>query len=305
MRAVRRQLRILAGGLLIILQLPVLLAVRLVPRRLRRLIDKTNISTLAPAGAYFLVVALLFFGVAYGVLRGNYLDGLGDRILVSAGLSVDNIEINGHSETPKLAVLERLEIDDRSSLITYDVSEARSRIIGLPWVGGASVRKMYPSSLIVSLEERVPFALWQRGNVIIVIDRSGAPIIEYADSRFASLPLVVGYGAEAVADEFITLINSFPTLAPRVRASVFVSERRWNLILENGITVKLPEQDMDAALDVLARYDREEGLLARSVSEVDLRMPDRIIVRVADGDSETAGNNEGGDKRVAHSGRPI
>ncbi len=304
MRAVRRLSRLLVGGLLTVLQLPMLLVGGLVPRRLRRLMEKTDISALAPA-AYYLGSALLFAGAVYGVSRANYLDGLADRILVGAGLSVDNIEIKGHSETSKLAVLERLEIDNRSSLITYDVSEARNRIIGLPWVGSASVRKMYPSSLIVSLEERVPYALWQRGNVIIVIDRSGTPIIEYADSRFASLPLVVGYGAEAVAEEFITLINSFPSLAPRVRASVFVSERRWNLILENGITIKLPEQDMDTALDVLARYDREEGLLARNVSEVDLRMPDRIIVRVAEGDSETAATDDGDKKRIAHSGRPI
>ena len=304
MRAVRRLSRLLVGVLLTVLQLPMLFAGGLVLRRLRRLMEKTDISALAPC-AYYIGAALLFAGAFYSVSRANYLDGLADRILVAAGLSVDNIEIKGHSETSKLAVLERLEIDNRSSLVTYDVSEARNRIIGLPWVGSASVRKMYPSSLIVSLEERVPYALWQRGNVIIVIDRSGTPIIEYADSRFASLPLVVGYGAEAVAEEFITLINSFPSLAPRVRASVFVSERRWNLILENGITIKLPEQDMDTALDVLARYDREEGLLARNVSEVDLRMPDRIIVRVAEGDSETAATDDRDKKRIAHSGRPI
>lgn len=304
MRALIRQSGRLARGLLAALRSAVLFAGGLVPRRLRRLMEKSDRKSLASA-AYYCGAALLTVSAFYGFFNVHYLDGLADRILVRAGLSVDNVEIKGQSETSELAVLERLEIDSTASLVTYDVSEARNRIIGLPWIGGASVRKLYPSSLIVSLSERVPFALWQRGNVITVIDRSGTPIIDYADSRFANLPLVVGYGAEAVAQEFITLINSFPSLASRVRASVFVSERRWNLVMENGITVKLPERDMHDALNVLARHDREEGLLARNVSEVDLRFSDRIIVRIAAEDSTTAARDRIEIRRLAQTGKPI
>lgn len=293
MRALRRQGRKMAGAIGAVtaaLRSVPSRTVMLLPRRLRRALDKIERNQIGPVGAYS-ATGFLAASAFYGFVAGGHLDGLVDRLLVGAGLSVQNVDITGHSETSELAVLERLEIDGTTSLLGYDVSEARNRITGLPWVGSASVRKLYPKDLVVTVTEREPFALWQRGNVIMVIDRTGTPIVEYADSRFASLPLVVGYGAETGAREFIDRLNAHPALSVRTRASVFVSERRWNLVLDSGITIKLPEQDAAAALDTLVRFDREEGLLARNVSEIDLRLDDRIIVRIAD-DPGSAISNE-------------
>jgi cell division protein FtsQ len=261
------------------------------PRRIRRSLEKVERNQIGPVGLY---ASLAFLGtvVVYGVVAGGHLNGLADRMLIGAGLGVEDIDIEGHSETSELAILERLEIDDAKSLLSYDVSEARNRIVGLPWVGGASVRKLYPNQLRVRVVERAPFALWQRGNVIVLIDRTGTPIVEYSDSRFASLPLVVGYGAETHAEAFLDVLRVHPALSARTRASVFVAERRWNLVLRNGITVKLPEGDATAALATLAQIDRDEGLLNRDITMVDLRLSDRMIVRLADDD----GNVSEGDR---------
>jgi cell division protein FtsQ len=78
------------------------------------------------------------------------------------------------------------------------------------------------------------------------------------------------------------MLRVHPALSARTRASVFVAERRWNLVLHNGITVKLPESEAGAALAVLARIDREEGLLNRDITMIDLRLADRMIVRLSD-----------------------
>lgn len=261
------------------------------PRRMRRSLEKVERNQIGPVGLY---ASLAFLGtvVVYGVVAGGHLNGLTDRMLIGAGLGVEDIDINGHAETSELAILERLEIDESKSLLSYDVSEARNRIVGLPWVAGASVRKLYPNQLLVRVVERAPFALWQRGNVIVLIDRTGTPIIEYSDSRFASLPLVVGYGAETHAEAFLDTLRGHPALSARTRASVFVAERRWNLVLHNGITIKLPEGDATAALATLAQIDREEGLLNRDITMVDLRLSDRMIVRLSD----DAGNVSEGDR---------
>ena len=256
-------------------------ALALLPRRLRRSMEKLERNQLGPIGLYS-AAGFLCAVIVYGIVAGGHLNGLADRALVGAGIGIDRVDIVGEAETSELAVLERLELDDTKSLLAYDVSEARNRIIGLPWVGSASVRKLYPNELVVTIVEREPFALWQRGNVIVLIDRTGTPIIEYSDSRFANLPLVVGYGAESEAGAFVERLNAHPSLSARTRASVYVSERRWNLVLHSGITVKLPENDTAAALATLARIDREEGLLARNISIVDLRMADRMIVRLAE-----------------------
>jgi cell division protein FtsQ len=68
-----------------------------------------------------------------------------------------------------------------------------------------------------------------------------------------------------------------------VRASVLVGERRWNLRLKNGIDVLLPESGAAAALERLVALDREKNLITRDILAIDLRLPDRVTVRLSDG----------------------
>ena len=67
-----------------------------------------------------------------------------------------------------------------------------------------------------------------------------------------------------------------------LRASILVAERRWNLRLKNGLDVRLPETNVAQALERLVALDREKKLLSRDITAVDLRLPDRVTVRLSD-----------------------
>jgi cell division protein FtsQ len=67
-----------------------------------------------------------------------------------------------------------------------------------------------------------------------------------------------------------------------VRASVLVGERRWNLRLKNGIDVRLPESGVATALERLVALDREKNLITRDILAIDLRLPDRVTVRLSE-----------------------
>jgi cell division protein FtsQ len=92
----------------------------------------------------------------------------------------------------------------------------------------------------------------------------------------------VGAGAATRAKEFLALLDRHPDLRETVRASVLIGERRWNLRLKNGVNVRLPEAGVARALDQLAALDREKNLLARDISLVDLRLPDRVTLRLSE-----------------------
>ena len=62
---------------------------------------------------------------------------------------------------------------------------------------------------------------------------------------------------------------------------MWVSKRRWNLRLDGDIDVRLPEDDPAAAWQRLAEYERTHRVLERDVQVLDLRIPDRLIVRKA------------------------
>jgi cell division protein FtsQ len=256
--------------------------VNLLPRRLRRFAERVERSRSHPIGQTA-AVCFLFATILYGLIVSGQIGRLGDALLVFVGFGIEDVEISGQTETSQLDVLTQLEL--HGSLVSFDVEAAQERITELPWVSQAVVRKFYPGTLQVELTERKPFALWQRDGEVFLIDRSGAEIEALDEGRFAKLPFMVGGGANASARHFLATLFTQPAIAEQMRAAVLVSGRRWNLHLEGGTTVKLPENDMREALARLVLLDTEHQLLARDVTVIDLRLPDRVTVRLPEGRS--------------------
>jgi cell division protein FtsQ len=265
---------------------------RLLPRRLRRAADRIERQRSRPIGqmaaAGFLLVSIL-----YALVVGGQIGRVADSLLVLAGLGIDDVRISGNQESSEITILEKLEL--AGSLVSFDVEDAQARLGELPWIERASVRKFYPSTLAVEIAERKPFALWQRQGEVFVIDRTGTEIVPLEESRFATLPFMVGGGANATAADLLADLMAEPAIAERMSAAVLIAGRRWDLELDNGVTVKLPEKNVRQALAQLVRLESEQQLLARDVVVIDLRLPDRITVRLPEGRSleEVTSENSG------------
>jgi cell division protein FtsQ len=147
-----------------------------------------------------------------------------------------------------------------------------------PRIAEVTVRKFYPDRLEILIEERQPFARWQRAGKVHLIASDGTVLDGDADMTEAELPLVVGIGAERKAAALVGLLSRFPAIREQVRAGVFIAERRWNLRLKNGIDVQLPEDDPALALERLIALDKTRQLLTRDLTTIDLRAPDRVHV---------------------------
>jgi cell division protein FtsQ len=227
------------------------------------------------------IMTAVFLGASslYGAYLGGHMPAVVQAVTARTGFAVDEVRIAGHYETSEIDILGQLELDGWTSLIGFNADDARARVAELPWVEVASVRKVYPDTLEVHIEERKPFALWQHGSQLAIVGEAGNVIAPYS-GRHATLPLVIGYGANEHASEFVGKIRRFPELAARVKGYIRMSERRWDLRLENGITVKLPENGEDEAIADLLRMDRESGLLSRDIASVDMRLPDRLVVQL-------------------------
>jgi cell division protein FtsQ len=147
-------------------------------------------------------------------------------------------------------------------------------------VRSATIERRLPGTLFVRLVERRPLAVWQHGGIQQLIDREGAVIAVEDLSRFARLPIVVGDDAAPNAAALIDALASEPELAARVTAAVRVGGRRWNLRIDDVIDVLLPEEGAAGAWSRLAELERANALLKRDVQTVDLRLPDRLVLRV-------------------------
>lgn len=230
--------------------------------------------------ATIMSAVLLASSGAYGAYLGGHADGIIQSVTARTGFAVDQIKVAGNRETSEIDILDRLGLDGWTSLIGFDAEAARERIGELPWVEAAAVRKIYPHTLEVRIEERAPFALWQQGTQLSVIEKSGNLIAPYSGGKQALLPLIIGAGAPAHAPDFLERVGRYPELAARVKGYIRVGERRWDLKLENGITVKLPETGEDKAIAAVVRMDHENGLLTRDIVAVDMRLSDRLVVQL-------------------------
>ena len=234
-----------------------------------------------PFAMLALSTALIGSFSLYGAVVGGHVPTMVQAVTARTGFAIDEIRVSGNVETSEIDIFDRVGLDGWTSLVGFDVQDARERITSLPWIENVAVRKIYPATLEVKIQERAPFAIWQHGAQLSLIEADGKVIAPLSGSRHASLPLVVGQGADKFAMEFLDQVAAFPAIASRVRGYVRVADRRWSLRLDNGVTIKLPEHGVDAALAELAALDASEKLLSRDILVVDMRLSDRLIVKMS------------------------
>lgn len=241
-----------------------------------------------------LLIAITVAGFALGLAAGavwvrqaGYVEraavrlaAIGEAALRAAGLTVREVYVVGRERTRRQDVAAALGVERGTSMLAFDAVAARERLLALGWVKRAEIYRRLPDIVEVHIEERRPLALWQNQGRLALIDEEGITILKAGLERFADLPIVVGPDAPAHAAELIEALRLEPALFAEVEAAVRIGGRRWNVKLANGVVVNLPENEARASWSRLAQLHAEHRLLDRAVEVIDLRLPDRLVVRM-------------------------
>ena len=246
---------------------------KLLARRQRR---NLRLATFAISG---FVIVMIGVSVAHSAQTGGAIAVLQQRFARAIDLRVQDIRIDGRSNTPEPLLRKALGVSRGDPILGFSVEGARERIESLSWVEHVAVERRLPDTIYVDLTERRPFAIWQYQGKFQLIDRAGEVVADEDVAAFTDLPLVVGQGAPAHASDMLNALTTVPEIHTRVAAIIRVGERRWNLQLKNNVTVMLPEGHEPAALARLADLQSRQQLLDRPLVFVDMRLPDRLAVR--------------------------
>lgn len=231
------------------------------------------------------VVLIVMVGL-YGLFVGGHVSAAGhevadraNRVLAMAGFSIDDVTVTGRSHADAKALFSALGIKRGDPIFGFDTEAARKNIERVDWVKSATVTRLLPDAIRIDITERKPFAVWQRGGELSVVDSDGQIITDRNVQAYANLPFIVGFGGAREAEDILHLMaDAQPEFLARVRAFVRVGDRRWNLRLENGVDVKLPEVGVEKALADIVTLDAQYKILSRDIESVDLRLPDRVSV---------------------------
>ena len=273
------------------------------PRRFRNWVEARLRGARYSAANAARLVAGLAAGLIVLVLGGFFifggLDDLGESAhrmvanrTASMGLAINVIEVSGVDAEQATEAAATISTFRGQPMLNFDPDLARAEVEALPWVREASIVRLWPDRIAVVIEPRAEFALWQIEGDIHVIDRDGAVLGEANANEWPDLPLVVGFGANEQAELLVETLEHYSEIESRVSAMVRVGDRRWNLRLLNGLDVKLPEDEVGAALALLAAMHAERGVLRLDAESIDLRQSGEMIVRARPERARAAGMEE-------------
>ena len=195
------------------------------------------------------------------------------------GLRVESVRLEGASPRASADILRAAALTKGAPLATLDLEAVRRRVEQVGWVKSARVMRLAPDSVLIAVDERKLTAVWQHDGRAAVVDVDGVVAPEADPARFASLPLVVGEGANTAASAILPAVVARPRLAQRLDALVRVDDRRWDLRLKDGSIVQLPASDEEGALLRLDQLDQQSHVLDLGFSRIDLRDPEMVAVR--------------------------
>ena len=207
---------------------------------------------------------------------------VGDRAVPLAHISVEFV--NDIPIDKDIALLEIRAATGRTDLGTalssVDIAEMLHKILAFGWVRRASVLRGYPNELKVTIEAKDIIAYMWQGGQYKPVDSKGN-IIDM-NVQYISGLVISGAGANEKAPEMLAMLRREPRIYPHLVGMQHINGLRWNLALydlESGLVIKLPYDDVEAAIARIRRYDERHDLLKRRLLEIDARDPARILVK--------------------------
>ena len=195
---------------------------------------------------------------------------------------VSLVSIEGASADLADAVRARLDLKLPKSSFDLDLDALHTRIEALDAVAAVELRVRAGGVLEVVLTERDPVAVWRTDAGLQLIDATGHRVAGLgAREDRGDLPLVAGDGADLAMDEAMAIFAAAAPLQPRIRGLVRMGERRWDLVLDRNQRVLLPTDNPADALARLLAQDKTDQLFRRDLAAIDLRIPDRPVLRLA------------------------
>jgi cell division protein FtsQ len=259
----------------------------------------------------WLLFSALFLGsaVLYGAIIGGQtgrlfdagLNGMG-RLAVAVGFGVKRVIVDGQENATDAAITGALAAGPETLMLAFDTDDAKARLEAVPWIRHAQVMRLLPSTLQVVIEERKPYAIWQNRGQTFVVDAEGVVLAPALSQAYPDLPLVVGEGAGKHAAALYATLEPYHELKRKMLAALRVGDRRWTLKLRTGTEIMLPDGNVEMALQSLTELEQERGVLERDFAAIDLRLLDRITVRMREADAVPLGETAPADVPTAATG---
>ena len=200
------------------------------------------------------------------------------EVASDAGFKLETVIIKGNKHIEPKEIVATLNADIGTPLFSISLKNSYHKLKENSWIKNLSVMRRLPNTIVIHITERTPIAIWQHEKKLALIDFEGNIVDTNHIEDFPNLLQVVGSDANLYAEHLIENLQTEPSLVGSVVSAVRYGERRWNLILKQSITVKMPENNFDKALHYLAKMHESSKLFDQNYKSLDLRDPSKYYV---------------------------
>jgi len=208
-------------------------------------------------------------------------------------LRVAHVTVSGNQRLSRGEVLSLVAGLQGRNILGLDLSEWQARLVASPWVEDATLRRVLPGTVDVTIRERRPMAIGRVGQALYLVDGHGVVVDEYGPAYAdLNLPMVDGLGGRgqargtmdesrvALAGRVIASLAAHPELLAKV-SLIDVSRAHDAVVMLEGDTALLHLGEESFAERLQQYLDLGDALRERvaEIDYVDLRFPERLYVR--------------------------
>ena len=199
------------------------------------------------------------------------------KITANNGFVLDKVIIQGQSNVSSSDIVKAIKARNGSPIFAIELEEIKKRLDNNPWIRTSIVERRLPDSLYIAIFERQPMAIWQFNKKLYLIDSDGKRITNKNIENFSDLLHIVGDEANLYAKTLMNDLAQYPDIADKVKSATRYGNRRWDLILQENILVKMPESNFNIAYKYLHELNKNKKLFANRYKSLDLRGKDKYF----------------------------
>jgi cell division septal protein FtsQ len=222
-------------------------------------------------------------------------------VFTASALKVAHVTVAGNERMSRGEVISRLEGLEGSHMLTVNLEVWRAKLKGAPWVADATLRRVFPNTVMVVIAEREPMGIGRLNDRLMLVDPEGTIIDEFGPNYATlDLPIIDGLAAGGptlvdgeraiLASRLLAGLQQRPELA-RLVSQIDVSDARDAAVLLKNDPAVLKVGHERFAERLQAYLELAPALRERvdGIDYVDLRFDQRVYVRPR---SRRAGGDE-------------
>jgi cell division protein FtsQ len=222
-------------------------------------------------GTFFLVVVALITATVLGVR------------LLTEKIRVREVLIFGNYNLEKEDILNTIKIEKGEPLLKLDLEDIDKKLRQNPWIRKVAIKKQFPGTLLINIEEAVPKALLSIKKRLYLIDENGKILERISNDSTLFLPVIKDIDPEnkKAISEALKLVEALN------RKNVFAGHESLEIGLESyGLTmnvdgelIKVGYGKYSEKFDRWMRLEPEIRKKGVPLKYVDLRFKDSVIVK--------------------------